>query len=583
MGVIKDGTISGYLPSAETFAVHFPGYPSSLSRAVETLGGSEGIVKARSSSSNQLELRFRPEDPYCHPTFGELRCCENTFLLKISKGSKKSPDSLTTKVQADESNLGTRQLGNQSATAASTSEEEDQTHLCADIVARVPEAYHFEGMVDYQHVVSVHAENSRRKKRSWTEVEERQFEKSGFMDMDNEDVMLLVPPLFSNKDVPTTLALSRPPVPSNLKMKPDGTIEDSFQVFTEKSVALDFRIKEIPKKVNWEERLPQGSNEWERHKAISKLFDERPIWPKKALIERLLDLGLDYPELVLKRFLINIAYYFNNGPFPKFWIIKGYDPREDPDSRIYQGIDFRVPQQLQSFDNRVATNELKQRWEDICAFRVFPHKFNVILQLYELADEYIQHEIRNSPPQQTCTLKSGWFTDHMLDSFRQRALIRFLSIYPRPGVEGLLKQASERFEKSKRMRFLDSSSKLEKQKDQQPTEDNEGRNENAEKNDVEDTDDGDEEEEIEDNDEEEVDAFDAVDPCSQAFEEGDNSLEPYYPDMENISRTYLQDLFGSFPSAEGRADEVQNEDGSDGEYQIYEQDSEDNYSDDYED
>lgn len=30
-------------------------------------------------------------------------------------------------------------------------------------------------MVDYQHVVAVHAENSRRKKRSRTEVEERQF------------------------------------------------------------------------------------------------------------------------------------------------------------------------------------------------------------------------------------------------------------------------------------------------------------------------------------------------------------------------------------------------------------------------
>lgn len=47
MGVIKDGTISGYLPSAETFAVHFPGYPSSSSRAMDALGGSEGILKVR--------------------------------------------------------------------------------------------------------------------------------------------------------------------------------------------------------------------------------------------------------------------------------------------------------------------------------------------------------------------------------------------------------------------------------------------------------------------------------------------------------------------------------------------------------
>jgi len=45
MGVIKDGTISGVLPEAKGFLVHYPGYPSSTSRAVDTLGGSQGILK----------------------------------------------------------------------------------------------------------------------------------------------------------------------------------------------------------------------------------------------------------------------------------------------------------------------------------------------------------------------------------------------------------------------------------------------------------------------------------------------------------------------------------------------------------
>lgn len=45
MGVIKDGSISGVLPSTKLFAVHYPGYPSSIERAVETLGGTEGIEK----------------------------------------------------------------------------------------------------------------------------------------------------------------------------------------------------------------------------------------------------------------------------------------------------------------------------------------------------------------------------------------------------------------------------------------------------------------------------------------------------------------------------------------------------------
>lgn len=45
MGVIDDGSISGVLPSTKLFAVHYPGYPSSITRAVETLGGTDGIVK----------------------------------------------------------------------------------------------------------------------------------------------------------------------------------------------------------------------------------------------------------------------------------------------------------------------------------------------------------------------------------------------------------------------------------------------------------------------------------------------------------------------------------------------------------
>ncbi|KAK4769456.1 hypothetical protein SAY86_027606 [Trapa natans] len=201
-------------------------------------------VKARSSSLNRLELRFRPEDPYCHPAFGDLHVCENTFLLKISKRSNASSDSSATKTQDNENNLGARQLGNQSETSVPSNTKEDQAHLCADVVTRISEAYSFKGMVDYQHVVAVHAENSRRKKRSWSEVEQQKFEKIGFMDMDNEDVMLLVPPLFSIKDVPSSLALSRPPVALNMKRSAE-TLEDSFQVFTEKSVALDFRIKDI--------------------------------------------------------------------------------------------------------------------------------------------------------------------------------------------------------------------------------------------------------------------------------------------------------------------------------------------------
>jgi general transcription factor 3C polypeptide 5 (transcription factor C subunit 1) len=51
-------------------------------------------------------------------------------------------------------------------------------------------------------------------------------------------------------------------------------------------------------------------------------------------------------------------------------------------------------------------------------------------------------------------------------------------------------------------------------------------------------------------------------------------------DHDNISRSYLQDLFGSFPFNGAGQDELGEANDSDGEYQIYEQYSDGNYSDD---
>ena len=64
---ITDGTISGTLPAAEAFAVHYPGYPSSPARAARTLGGLPGIAKAlvpEILTLLQFQLAVRPSEVY---------------------------------------------------------------------------------------------------------------------------------------------------------------------------------------------------------------------------------------------------------------------------------------------------------------------------------------------------------------------------------------------------------------------------------------------------------------------------------------------------------------------------------------
>ncbi|KAF5945825.1 hypothetical protein HYC85_016053 [Camellia sinensis] len=164
--------------------------------------------QARSLQSNKLGLHFRPEDPYSHPAFGELQPCNN-FLLKITKklfGMAKMLRTLTgyqhscTESVKNDQHVDECQIDSITAPTEVKAQlpEEVQEDLSADIVARVSEAYYFN---DYQHIVAVHADVAQRKKRNWADMEP-QFEKCGLMDVDQKDLMILAPPLFSIKDVP---------------------------------------------------------------------------------------------------------------------------------------------------------------------------------------------------------------------------------------------------------------------------------------------------------------------------------------------------------------------------------------------
>lgn len=606
MGLIKDGAISGILPDSEGFVVHYPGYPSSIPRAVETLGGTEGILKARSSKSNSLELHFRPEDPYSHPAFAELGPCCN-LLLKISKkktsgtfiDSENPSKSSTTKVAnletvacnsenaeiSQEGDLGnTASVGNTSQ----SDELEVHTDLFADIVARVPEAYHFKGMVDYQHVLAVHAEVSRRKKRQWADVEPK-FEKGGLMDIDQEGLMMLVPPLFSPKDEPGDLALKSLTALTS-KKKLEAVVQQRWEMEIEPCLAIDFNIEEIPKKFKWEEYVQQGSTQWEGLMAVSKLFEERPIWPRRSLTERLLDDNLKLGYHLLKRLLFKTAYYFSTGPFRRFWIRKGYDPRKDPESRIYQSIDFRLPPTIR---NSADSNTSTEKWRDLCAFRAFPWKSQTALQLCELDDDYIQQEIKKPLEQTTCSCSTGWFPSHVISTLRKRVAVRFLSVYPKPGGEYLWKSANERFEKSKRAHVLRKEPRPDEEQHanrdsstEEPSRDAPTGVTGLELNFANDNDEPDEDEDEEnygdgeiEEEEEEEEEFEEYASLHLDGADDDFSLQSSYPIGENISKNYLQELFGGFPSSGVAGSNIQDGDISD--YQILGDisDDNDNYSD----
>ncbi|KAG7533492.1 Transcription factor IIIC subunit 5 HTH domain [Arabidopsis thaliana x Arabidopsis arenosa] len=405
-------------------------------------------------------------------------------------------------------------------------------------------------MADYQHVIPIHADIAQQKKRKWMDVDSLTGI-SDLMGLADEDVMMLLPQFFAPKDIPDNVAL-KPPATSGPKKKDDAATQNFYEIDVGPVFAIDFSVKEIPKKLKWEDFVSRSSNHWQWQVSVSALFEERPIWTRDSVVQRLLDKGLKCTHHMLNRFLLRAAYYFSSGPFLRFWIKRGYDPRNDPESRVYQRMEFRVPPELRSYCDANATNSAKPSWNDICAFKLFPFKCQTFLQLFELDDEYIQREIRKPPKQTTCSHKSGWFSEALLDTLRLRVAVRFVSVFPEPGFEDVFKSIQEEFERSEKVQSQKETLKPSLVKHREATKSSEDMekcksvNEDVDANvnedgDDENLDDEDEEEE-EEEEEEEVD-----------MAAGDNEISlgsHGYLDTENSSRTYLQGLFDSFPTSE---------------------------------
>lgn len=137
---------------------------------------------------------------------------------------------------------------------------------------------------------------------------------------------------------------------------------------------------QVPAPTQWEEKLVQGSVEYQLTAVVAHYFDKQPIWARASLTDCLADqgltlttfqikrsiftlyiwickhisaislvqvfyrvlsvcdtVGLAKPEVLLWwcRLLFRTAFYFGYGPFRTLWIKNGYDPRKDPESRMY--------------------------------------------------------------------------------------------------------------------------------------------------------------------------------------------------------------------------------------------------------
>lgn len=418
MEPVTDNIVSGSVPKKRLLAVQYPGHVTNVTRALHTLGGLPAIAQARSSDLNFLELRYRPEDPFCHPLFGDHQETAN-LLLKIrrhrigdkrkfqtqeggpgeiavfpplgdqpSKENKQIVCGLPNSQVRSKRSIGDKTGGGETSHASSTPSEQASSNnwnVSAGIIGLLESTYRFVGRADFQYVVGIANKNHLKTLTSAQPLQNgsnRGAQGSGGKD----DFMVLVPPLFSQHDMPddqipksmdreikqmeaeaiaaannaqttskskkrnsrarrsantdlkfpnTVFGQGPLPFPSSIPSS-DFVPEGSLQEQARPSVmlnGLDFNKGQIPEPEEIVE-YEVGKEEQEYARKLKPLLEKRPIWSRHALVSVLSESFPVISMLIMKRSLVRMAYLFANGPFRTLWIRKGYDPRKDPASRM---------------------------------------------------------------------------------------------------------------------------------------------------------------------------------------------------------------------------------------------------------
>lgn len=285
--------------------VEYPGVFSSADRMLATLGSEQKVTKTYANPSKRLELRYRPQDPFCHSLYGN-RVPSGNLLLRVRRRVRKNDP------------------------------KDAEIHM--DMLGVIGTTYKFTGLADFQ-CLAVHSEGGKHTS-LYDKIILRKPESQEFFEQPMP--YFLPPPIFSRLDSPVDY-FYRPDVHLNQMLgdsknfiglnragRPHNAI---FVSFTDPIVPAECLEAA---KVTWK-RICMNECDKRGEEQLKKMFESRPIWSRNA-VKANINLHPDKLKLLLPVY----AYYMVTGPWRSLWVKLGYDPRKTPEAKKYQMLDFRI-------------------------------------------------------------------------------------------------------------------------------------------------------------------------------------------------------------------------------------------------
>ncbi|KAK3921071.1 General transcription factor 3C polypeptide 5 [Frankliniella fusca] len=283
--------------------IEYPGRVVNVDKMINSLGGIRNISTAYCEKNRRLELRFRPDDVFCKPACGDKQQV-SAVLLRV-KVRRKKKDGETVKIKTN-------------------------------VVGKINTAFRFNNLCDFQYLPMRAPPHDPTK----LECIYDSLVPEGVVPLSwikKPAIYFLPPAAFSRMDNVQGY-MYRKDAPSEATV-PDNIIGRTRTRRSIHAVFVTFEVPEVPTKPrDLALKLLQVKFLEEQHlNVLRKLFEERPVWSKNALMCK-----TNYTSEQMKFLLPTVAYYFVTGPWRVMWVRFGYDPRKDSSARIYQTFDYRL-------------------------------------------------------------------------------------------------------------------------------------------------------------------------------------------------------------------------------------------------
>ncbi|KAJ3217872.1 tau 95 subunit of transcription factor TFIIIC [Dinochytrium kinnereticum] len=409
------------LPNWNFHVIEYPGLVEDYEEAVRTMGGSRSIEKAFAADVGRLELRYRYDDPFSHPIFGDVINTSN-LLLKITRKRKKGRRS------------------------SEGHDPKDDFVVKTEIVGVVTKTCRFRSIADFQ-IIPNPTDPVTILRRHIAEydiagMEQFQFPHDFGGHKDATTFRNFPPPAFSRIQWPQNYGYrENPNVKVNILEK-DGQpakVQLIHQYRKPKFffVKLERQDKEVPKGppdfiLKYMDRIPKESLE-----RVKELFEKRPVWTRLALCNYLPPQDVK----IFKQAIPFVAYGILFGAWKGTWVRYGYDPRADPMARMYQILFMRLvkkPAPLRKIRNSLMGEPSKPKLDEEPERGTAPnsHIFDgtswtglATVQICDITDPEVTVLINSGKGvRKTYDEKNGWyeaeFRLHVKDIIRNKIIIQ---------------------------------------------------------------------------------------------------------------------------------------------------------------